>query len=138
LIHKKPKIEAFLEDYAYLSQALISAFEATKDEIYLVDAQRFINLALEKFFKNGSWRFSDNEFEIKADAYDNTYISSISIMIENLLNISALLKDDKYKHFAFKTLEYNSYELGRRPVLYPYMLKMMLRYLKENQTKSMI
>jgi uncharacterized protein YyaL (SSP411 family) len=137
-INKKPRIEAFLEDYAYLSQALISAFEATKDEIYLVDAQRFINLALEKFFKNGSWRFSDNEFEIKADAYDNTYISSISIMIENLLNISALLKDDKYKHFAFKTLEYNSYELGRRPVLYPYMLKMMLRYLKENQTKSMI
>ena len=34
------------------------------------------------------------------------------------------------KYFAFKTLEYNSYELGRRPVLYPYMLQQMLRYVK--------
>ena len=130
LIHKQPKIEAFLEDYAYLSQALISAFNATQDELYLIDAQRYINIALEKFFKNGVWYFSDNEFQTKADIFDNTYISSVSIMIDAMISISTLLEDDKYKHFAFKTLEYNSYELGRRPVLYPYMLRTMLRYIK--------
>ena len=40
------------------------------------------------------------------------------------------LEDDKYAHFAFKTLEYNSYDLGRRPVLYPKMLEQVLRYTK--------
>lgn len=130
LIHKEPKIEAFLEDYAFLAQALIAAFQATQDELYLIQAQRIANMALEKFYKNGMWNFSIGEFEVKAETTDNTYVSSISIMIDVLLSLSTLLEDDKYRHFAFKTLEYNSYDLGRRPIYYPYMLTQMLRYLK--------
>ena len=130
LIHKTPKIQAFLEDYAFLSQALISAYNATQDELYLIQAQRFANLALEEFFNKGDWNFSSGEFETKADITDNTYTSSVSVMIDVLISLGTLLEDDKYSHFAFKTLEYNSYELGRRPVIYPYMLRQMLRYLK--------
>ena len=51
-------------------------------------------------------------------------------MVENLLSLTALLDDEKYKHFAFKTMEYNSYELGRKPIYTPYMLTQALRYLK--------
>ncbi|OHE00732.1 MAG: thymidylate kinase [Sulfurimonas sp. RIFCSPLOWO2_12_36_12] len=130
LIHKTPKVEAFLEDYAYLSQALIEAFNSTQDELYLIRAQHFANLALEKFYDKGAWRFSVGEFETKAEISDNTYTSSVAIMVDVLLSLGTLLEDEKYSHFAFKTLEYNSYELGRRPVIYPYMLREMLRYLK--------
>ena len=130
LIHKTPKVEAFLEDYAYLTQALITAYNSTQDELYLIQAQRFANLALEKFYDRGSWSFSRGEFETKAEIADNTYTSSVSIMLDALLSLSTLLEDEKYSHFTFKTLEYNSYELGRRPVIYPYMLSQMLRYLK--------
>ncbi|MDY0233709.1 MAG: thioredoxin domain-containing protein [Sulfurimonas sp.] len=130
LIHKTPKVEAFLEDYAYLTQALIAAYNSTQDELYLIQAQRFANLALEKFYDRGSWSFSRGEFETKAEIADNTYTSSVSIMLDALLSLSTLLEDEKYSHFTFKTLEYNSYELGRRPVIYPYMLSQMLRYLK--------
>lgn len=130
LIHKTPKVEAFLEDYAYLAQALISAYNSTQDETYLIYAQRFANEALERFYNKGSWNFSDGEFQTKADIADNTYTSSVSIMLDVLLSLTTLIEDDKYAHFAFKTLEYNSYELGRRPVVYPYMLRVMLRYLK--------
>jgi hypothetical protein len=137
LIHKTPKIEAFLEDYAFLSQALIEAFNSTQDEIYLIRAQHFTNLALEKFYDKGTWKFSIGEFETKAEISDNIYTSPVSVMIDVLISLSALLEDDKYNHFAFKTLEYNSYELGRRPVIYPYMLRQMLRYLKgERVVKS--
>jgi hypothetical protein len=137
LIHKTPKIEAFLEDYAFLSQALIEAFNSTQDEIYLIRAQHFANLALEKFYDKGTWKFSIGEFETKAEISDNIYTSPVSVMIDVLISLSALLEDDKYNHFAFKTLEYNSYELGRRPVIYPYMLRQMLRYLKgERVVKS--
>lgn len=130
LIHKTPKVGAFLEDYAYLAQALISAYNATQDELYLIQAQRFANIALEEFYEKGSWNFSNGEFETKAEISDNTYTSSVSIMVDVLISLGTLLEDEKYTHFAFKTLEYNSYELGRRPVIYPYMLRQTLRYLK--------
>ena len=130
LIHKAPKVEAFLEDYAFLSQALIEAFNSTQDELYLIRAQHFANLALEKFYDKGVWKFSVGEFETKAEISDNTYTSPVSIMADVLLSLSTLLEDEKYSHFAFKTMEYNSYELGRRPVIYPYMLRQVLRYLK--------
>jgi uncharacterized protein YyaL (SSP411 family) len=130
LIHKKPKVEAFLEDYAFLSQALLTAFKYTQDELYLINAQRFINKALEEFYDKGLWNFSNGEFAVKAEITDTTYTSSVSIMIDNLMTLSTLLEDEKYTHFAFKTMEYNSYELGRRPIYYPYMLIQALRYVK--------
>ncbi|MCF6340733.1 MAG: thioredoxin domain-containing protein [Sulfurimonas sp.] len=130
LIHKTPKVEAFLEDYAHLAQALITAFNSTQDEIYLVRAQYFVNTALEKFYTKGVWNFSIGEFKTKADITDNIYTSSVGVMVDVLLSLAILIEDEKYNHFAFKTLEYNSFELGRRPVIYPYMLRQTLRYLK--------
>jgi len=136
-IHKTPKVEAFLEDYAFVSQALLSAFKATEEELYLINAQRFVNKALEEFYDKGMWNFSSGEYATKAEVSDNTYTSAVSIMVENLLSIAMLLKDEKYKHFAFKTLEYNSFELGRRPIYMPHMLAQMLKYLREDNIYNM-
>ena len=133
LIHKEPKIEAFLEDYAFLAQALLTAYKYTQDEIYLITAHKFVNKALERFYDKGLWSFSDGEFRVKAETTDNTYTSSVSIMVDTMLTLASLLEDEKYAHFAFKTMEYNSYDLGRRPLYYPYMLTQALRYLKEDR-----
>ena len=133
LIHKEPKVEAFLEDYAFLSQALLSAYKYIQDEIYLITAHKLVNKALEKFYTKGLWNFSDGEFSVKAEVTDNTYTSSVSIMIDSMLTLATLLNDEKYRHFAFKTMEYNSYDLGRRPIYYPYMLTQTIRYLKEDR-----
>ncbi|WP_297442116.1 thioredoxin domain-containing protein [Sulfurimonas sp.] len=130
LIHKTPKVEAFLEDYAFLSQALLTAFKYTQNELYLINAQRFANKALEEFYDKGLWNFSNGEFAVKAEITDSTYTSSVSIMIDTLMRLGTILEDEKYTHFAFKTMEYNSYELGRRPIYYPYMLIQALRYVK--------
>ncbi len=133
LIHKEPKVEAFLEDYAFLSQALLAAYKQTQDELYLIKAHQMINKALERFYDKGLWNFSDGEFSVKAETTDNTYTSSVSVMVEVLLSIATLLEDEKYAHFAFKTMEYNSYDLGRKTIYYPYMLTQVLRYLKEDR-----
>jgi len=130
LINKSPKVEAFLEDYAFLSQALLTAYKYTQNEISLINAHKFVNKALEKFYDKGVWYFSEGEFRVKAEVTDNTYTSSVSIMIESLLTLATLLNDEKYRHFAFKTMEYNSYDLGRRPIYYPYLLIEAIRYLK--------
>ncbi|MEA1983089.1 MAG: DUF255 domain-containing protein, partial [Campylobacterota bacterium] len=90
LIHKRPEVEAFLEDYAFLAQALLSAFKHTGDELYLINAQRFSNKALEEFYDKGLWRFSSGEFITKAEITDNTYTSPVSIMLDNLLTLTTL------------------------------------------------
>ncbi len=128
-----PKVEAFLEDYAFLAQAYLSGYEKTFDELYLIEAQRFVNLALSDFYDKGVWYFSKGDFQTKAEVYDATYTSSVSVMIENLLSLASLLGDEKYRTFAFKTLEYNSYDLSRKPIYYPYMFNQMMRYLKEDR-----
>ena len=130
---KEPKVEAFLEDYAFLSKAILNAYEKSFDELYLIQAQRFVNLALAEFYDKGVWYFSQGDFQTKAEIYDATYTSSVSIMIDNLLTLASLLGDEKYRTFAFKTLEYNSYDLSRKPIYYPYMFDMMMRYLKEDR-----
>ncbi|MBA1438482.1 MAG: thioredoxin domain-containing protein [Epsilonproteobacteria bacterium] len=133
LIEKEPKVEAFLEDYAFLAKAILSAFKVTQDELYLITAQKLINKALEKFYDKGRWNFSIGEFQTKAETTDNTYTSSVSIMVDNLFTLAMLLEDEKYTHFGFKTLECNSYDLARRPIYYPYMLTQTLRYLKPDR-----
>ena len=130
LISKEPKVEGFLEDFAFLAQAFLSGYKQTHNELYLIKAQRLTNQALEKFYDKGVWYFSVGEFQTKAETSDTTYTSSISIMLDVLLTLGTLLEDEKYTHFAFKTMEYNSYEMGRKPIYFPYMLTQTLRYLK--------
>jgi len=125
------KVKAFLEDYAYLGEALITAYQSTLDEGYLMRATKFANSAIEQFYDYGQWKFSNGEFKIQDDIYDTTYPSSISTVLSLLMSISSLV-DVHYKKFVFKTLEMNSYSLMRQPLSSPKLTQMLLRYLKDD------
>ena len=131
LIGKKPKIKAFLEDYAYLAEVLIEAYESTLDETYLITATKLTNTAIEKYFDQGKWKFSRGEFETNADIYDSSYPSSVATMLSVLYSISSLV-DVVYKKFVFKTLEIYSYDIMRQPISTPRMSRMVIRYLKDD------
>ena len=131
LIGKKPKIKAFLEDFAYLSETLIEAYESTLNEVYLITATKLANNAIEKYFEKGKWKFSRGEFETNADIYDSSYPSSVSTMLSALYSISSLV-DIVYKKFVFKTLEIYSYDVMRQPISTPRMTRMVIRYLKDD------
>ncbi len=131
LLGKTPKIKAFLEDYAYLTDALIEAYESTLNEVYLITATKLANNAIEKYFDKGKWKFSRGEFETNADIYDSSYPSSVATMISVLYSISSLV-DVVYKKFVFKTLEIYSYDVMRQPISTPRMSRMVIRYLKDD------
>ena len=131
LIGKEPKIEAFLEDYAYLCDTLIEAYESTLDETYLIVAVKLANNAIEKYYERGLWKFSRGEFETSADIHDSSYPSSLATMLGALHSISSLV-DPVYKKFVFKTLEVHSYDVMRQPVSSPRMSQMVIRYLKDD------
>ncbi|MDD2451369.1 thioredoxin domain-containing protein [Sulfurovum sp.] len=131
LIGKEPKIHAFLEDYAYLADALIEAYRSTLDETYLITATRLANNAIERYYNNGLWKFSRGEFETSADIYDSSYPSAMAVMLNVLHSLSSLV-DTVYKKFVFKTLEIHSYDIMRQPISSPLMSATVIRYLKDD------
>ncbi len=126
------KVDAFLEDYAYLSRALISAYTLTLDEAYLIQAHQFVNSALELFYDEGKLNFSKGEFVTEADANDASYPGSIGIFVDVLLSLAALI-DEKYQEYAFKILERYSKKLMKSPLAHAYLTNQAIRYLKEDR-----
>jgi len=120
-----------LEDYAYLGETLIEAYQGTLDESYLIMATQFSNTLIEEFYDYGQWKFSNGAFKTVAEIYDNDYPSSLSIAVSLMMSISSLV-DTNYKKFVFKTLEINSYTLMRQPLSSPKLTQVLLRYLKDD------
>lgn len=132
LIGKEPKIDAFLEDYAYLCAALLEAYQSTMEERYLIEAQRFANKALECFYTEGKWYFSRGAFTTPAEFDDGTYPSAMAVMVEALMDLGILV-DPKYRHFAFKSLEFASLKLMKTPIYFPTLALQAVRWLKEDR-----
>jgi uncharacterized protein len=99
---------AFLEDYAYLIEALLDVYSVTFDKKYLHKAQELTNLVLENF-----WDAADNLFYFtsktqtdillrKKDLYDSAMPSGNSTMMKNLGRLSVIFDKNDYKdvHFA--------------------------------------
>ncbi len=131
LLGRKPKVHAFLEDYAYLAEALIDAYQATLDERYLLEAQKIVNQAIERFYVGGKWKFSRGEFETDAEKYDNSYPSSVATILWAIESIASLV-DSVYRKFLFKSLEVLSYELMRQPISMPKLTRVTLRFLYDD------
>ncbi len=132
LIHKKPKVAAFLEDYAYLGTALIAGYQRTFEQRYLLLAQKMANTALERFYDSGRWYFSRGEFDTEADTRDSSYPGAVGVIVDLLLSLGMLV-DGKYRQFAFKTVEYHSFKMAKTPIYFPYFFNQTLRYIKEDR-----
>ncbi len=132
LYEKEPKIEAFLEDYAYYIKALITAYNYTFDEIFLIEATNLTNEAIKLFYKNGRWQIGNLEFKNFIDDFDSSYPSPLSIMVENLLTIRSL-SESIYEKFANFTLQVQSYNLMRQPISRPKLSDVAIRYLKDDK-----
>lgn len=128
-IDNQPKTKAFLEDYAYLGDTLITAYQTTLNQSYIVQATDFANILIERFYKYGKWNFSNGKFKIEEEIFDYNYPSSLSIAGSLLMSISSLV-DINYKKFVFKTIEVNSFKLMREPLSSPALTSLLLRYLK--------
>lgn len=131
IIGENPKIKAFLEDYAYLTDTLLEAYQTTLNENYLILATKLVNTSIEKYYAHGKWKFSRGEFETNADSYDSSYPSSLAVMLDSIYTISSLV-DTVYKKFVFQTLQLNSYDVMRQPISKPKLAKVVMRYLSDD------
>lgn len=96
------KEDGFLDDYAFLIQALISIYEVTSEERYLALAEDLLRYTTENFFdengglylysRKGSGVLITNHFEL----YDNVIPSSNYVMAHNLFLLGHILTDESY------------------------------------------
>lgn len=104
------KIDAFLEDYAYLIWAGISLYEITLDISYLDISKELMDKAISVLWdieNNGFFHTNNRTSKLpinKKDSQDNITPSGNSVMISNLLKLSKLFEDSNYESKAEQIL----------------------------------
>jgi len=90
---KELKVVALFEDYAFLIDTLVDAYEVAYDKKYITIAKSLTDEAITKFYDDGSWYLSDDAYRTKSSLYDSAYASPASVMIRALFKLS-LQTDD--------------------------------------------
>ncbi len=99
-------INAYLEDYAFLSTAFIRLYEATFNETWLSRADQLVLYSLENFYDKNSGMFyftSKRDSKLiarKMEINDNVIPASNSVMANVLYDLGTLLCKDDYKQKA--------------------------------------
>ena len=82
--NSKPNQEALLEDYAFLIDTLLYAYQINYNNRYLKLAKTLTKKTIKKFYKNNIW-YLDDKFIAKANFNDKYYTSTLGKMFENLI-----------------------------------------------------
>lgn len=98
----KVSINGFLDDYAFVIDALITLYEADFDEEWLLEAQSLTNYVIKHFLDETNemlFYTSNNGEELiarKHEVMDNVIPSANSVMAQNLQKLGLLFDDEFY------------------------------------------
>jgi uncharacterized protein YyaL (SSP411 family) len=121
-------IDAFAEDYAYLSWGLIELAQTTGDARWLEWALQLTSIETAKFYdaRDGGWFSTTGEdpsvlLRLKED-YDGAEPAAASVTVRNLLTLSHLVGDQSLADRAGRTLERYGSAIGRVARVMPLMM----------------
>jgi uncharacterized protein YyaL (SSP411 family) len=118
----KAKYNAFIDDYAFLIQGLLDAYEALFDTEYIEWALKLLNYSNEKFWDKDNYGYfytsSDhpNLIERMKDEHDQSIPSAASILLINNLRFYSITENDEFLSLA----EYILKKYGKRIESNPY------------------
>jgi len=108
-----PIQKALLEDYAFFISSLLSQYQNNLNPKLLNQAYSLSKSAIKYFYKNNNWYSSNDDFKSRASLLDKYYSSPLSVMLLNLVNLSALKTDLSFYDIVKTTLEKNSNQINR-------------------------
>jgi uncharacterized protein YyaL (SSP411 family) len=120
-------VAGFLDDYAFLAQALLDLFEATGDARYLARGDEFARSAIERFEDPQGGFFSTPEgasdllMRMKDD-YDGAEPSGNSVMTEVCIRLAHLTGNDVFQRATERSLNSFAGKLKKQPSAAPQML----------------
>jgi uncharacterized protein YyaL (SSP411 family) len=92
--HRASKL-ALLEDYAFLIDALLTAYQSSFKTEYLTLATKLTHESIEKFYDKGSWYLNDDDFKVLSQYNDKYYTTALSRHFNNILPVANLNYDLK-------------------------------------------
>jgi len=108
--NNKSNLEAYLIDYATVSEAFIELYQVTLDQKWLTQAKQFTDYCFDNFFDDTSQMFYFTSHKAsrlvakKIEVDDNVIPSSNSIMALNLFNLYHYYSNTKYLDTAEQML----------------------------------
>jgi uncharacterized protein len=108
---KQPKLNAYLDDYAFLNEGLLALHLATSDDKWANAAQRLSDMQMQMFWdeQGKGCYFTSHQHEAlfarTKNAYDSVMPSGNSVTIRNLLRLTSFSKQVDYRNRARQTLD---------------------------------
>ena len=121
----KAKLNAYLDDYAFLIEGLIALHKATGDEKWLSSADALMKTQLERFWdaRSGGFYFTANDHESLLargkNPVDGARPSGNSTSALNLIYLSKQLENKEYLDFARRTVQSVSGIIKNSPTASP-------------------
>ena len=126
-----PKLNAYLDDYAYLANGILDLFEITGERKYLTFAYD-----LSAYMVNHFWDDSSNSFFFTSDThekliirpksnYDLSMPSGNSVASNVLLRLYHILQDKKFLEISTKILENQGPLAAENPFAFGYLLNVL-------------
>ena len=102
-------VKAFLDDYLYLADALVSAYEATGSLLYLQDADKIMGMCVKDLWDENEGGFNDADdliLGVKVKGIEDIpHPSANSMCIALLLKLSFMTGKDEYLKYAERSLK---------------------------------
>lgn len=115
------KLNAYLDDYAFLVEGLLTLYKATREEKWLNAARRLTDDQIKYYWdeKNGAFYFTPHHHEQllarTMNAYDSVLPSGNSVAVRNLLRLASITGEAKYKEHAKSVIELFSPHVEQSP-----------------------
>jgi uncharacterized protein YyaL (SSP411 family) len=131
----KAKLNAYLEDYAFLIEGLITLSETSGELSWLLEALRLADRMIEEFWDsdNGGFFFTGKSHETlivrQKDYFDNATPSGNSVAANALLRLATLTDNEDYRNRAVTVLREVADSARRYPSGFGYALSTVDFYL---------
>jgi hypothetical protein len=122
------KLDAYLEDFAALANALLTTYEATCELKYVLHARKLADEMLTRFWDEAANSFFDTAADHEhligrpRELTDNVTPSGTSLAVEALLRLSALTGEERYRDYGARVLLPLTGTMGQQPLAFGHLL----------------
>jgi len=136
---ERARFNAYLEDYSFLAEALLTLFETAGGSRWLDECLQIVATMIEEFWDNekGGFHFTGNSHEKliarTKDYFDNATPSGNSVAVDVLLRLSAITGNKDFKRSAVTVLRTMHEPVSRYPSAFGRLLCALDFYLSTPQ-----
>ena len=132
------KLNAYLDDYAFMVDGLLAIYRATDDKAWLTKADELTQLQMELFRdERGGFYFTSNDHEALIargkQPSDGAQPAGNSVSVQNLLYLSEQLSNPSYRQVAEQALNATAPLIRKSPRVAPRMTLALSEFLNDSE-----